>query len=432
MTTTDRPSPPPARKPDTRSPHHVVRTLRALLAIWGLAIAFGVLAPVAAQAQTNPPPYGCEEDCDFVSEAESPRGAATVVRGPGAVIENALVGPAGEAGIAAAIVAEVGGQVLRRDDLPALGQYSLIAAFPSEAARSRAIAALAARAPGTGLSLNWVYTFAQAATPRIYAPGLIGDTAPGLCRLARPVRIGMIDGPVNTDHPVLRGARVRHVPLVTRGRLPRADHGTGVAALMVGEDATGVMSGFARGADLVAVSVFWLSEQGEETSVELIVQGLDRLVAERVQVINMSFAGPDSAALRRALQAVAARGVVMVGAAGNQRALQVAHPAAAPEVIAVTAIDAARRRFRLANIGAETEFSAPGVDVYAARERGGGYVSGTSFAAPIVSALIAREIARGTEGAGGLRARLRAGVQPLGAGGRNAEFGWGLVRAGGC
>jgi len=394
-----------------------------------MVLGFLSCAPVV-MAQTENETDGCE-NCSFGNDGGSQRAFQTVLRGPGSVIENVLVGPAAEGDIAAAIVQSVGGQVLRRSPLPALRQYSLIAAFPSDAARARAISELAGRAPGTGLSLHWIYTFAQAA-PRIYAPGLIGDAAPGRCRLARTVRIGMIDGPVNTSHPALSGASVRHQSLVTGRRVPRADHGTGVAALMVGEDATGLLSGFARGAQLQAISVFWLTDSGEETSVELIVRAIDRLVGQGVQVINMSFAGPDSAALRRALQAAAARGVVMVGAAGNQRARQIAHPAAAPEVIAVTAIDAARRRFRLANTGAETEFSAPGVDIYAARERGGGYVSGTSFAAPIVTALIAREIARGARGPNALRTRLQSGAEPLGVGGRNAEFGWGLVRAGGC
>jgi hypothetical protein len=418
--------------------------LAAALAL-GMALMAGPL-----WAQTTPE-YGdyCEA-CDAGGDgSDRPRPPLTVVRGPGALVENVVVGPAAEGDVAAAIVRSVGGSVLRSTPLPALGQYSLIATFPSDSARTLALAELARRAPGSGLSLHWIYTFAQQApgpvapaaagpaatparVPRLYAPELIGDVAPGQCRLSRPVRIGMIDGPVNTDHPALRGALVTHLSLVPRGRVPAAHHGTAVAALMVGEDASGILSGFARGAELVAVSVFALTDEGEETSVDLIVQAIDRLVGQGVQVINMSFAGPDSAALRRTLAATAARGVVMVGAAGNQRARAVAHPAAAPEVIAVTAVDAARRRFRLANVGAENEFSAPGVDVYAARAQGGGYVSGTSLAAPIVTALIAREIARGTTGTDPLRARLRSGAQALGQGGRSAEYGWGLVRAGGC
>ena len=101
-------------------------------------------------------------------------------------------------------------------------------------------------------------------------------------------------------------------------------------------------------------------------------------------------------------------------------------------MIAVTAIDAARHRFRLANTGAELEFSAPGVDIYAAQSRGARYVSGTSFAAPIVTALAARLMAQGQGSTGAIRAALRAAAEPLGPGSRNTDFGYGLVRSGGC
>jgi len=371
---------------------------------------------------------GCGEAYD--SPGSPPQPGFTILLGPGAVLENILVGPQGDLPRVSALVTEFGGEVLRTTALPALGQFTAIAAFPGQEQRNAFATALGARLPQTGLSVHWNYRFAQAA-PRIYAPQLIGDPAPGRCRLARPVRIGMIDGPVNTAHPALRGARVTQESLVS-GRVPAADHGTAVAALMVGEDPSGFLSGFAQGAQLHAVSIFRQTEEGEETSGELVAQAIDRLVARDVQIINLSLAGPDSNALRRTLAAAAARGVVMVGAAGNNRARTVGFPAAAEQVVAVTAVDAGRRRFRLANVGAENEFSAPGVDVYAARERGAGYVSGTSFAAPVVTALIAREMARGTAGDGALRARLRAGAEVLGGGGRSPEFGWGLARASGC
>jgi hypothetical protein len=421
------------------------------------AVALAVATPALAQQEGDPgsgdgstTPAGSEYEYDYEYEDEtsysddslsSPepedRGAAQASGGlsrarlaPGSMLESIVVGPAGDRAAVEALAARVGATILRGAELPALGQFNLILTFPSDAARAAFAEALAREQPASGVSLHWIYSFAQA-QPRVYAPALIGEVEPGRCRLARPVRIGMIDGPVATDHPALRGARVRHVALVPPGRAAPADHGTAVAALLVGEDPSGLLGGFARGADLVAVSVFAGTDEGEETAVELIVAALDRLVAEGAQVVNLSLAGPESAALRAGLAAAARRGVVMVGAAGNGRARSVAWPAAAPEVIAVTAVDAARRRFRLANIGAETEFAAPGVDIYAARARGAGYVSGTSFAAPIVTALVARQIAAGTRSADGARARLRAGVQPLGTGPRNPEFGWGLVR-GGC
>src|SRR5690606_31026419 len=189
---------------------------------------------------------------------------------------------------------------------------------------------------------------------------------------------------------------------------------------------------FARGARLHAISVFASGEEEPEANVERIAEAIDRLVANGVHLINLSLAGPPNDALGRAISAAAARGVVMVAASGNERRPVVAWPAAAPEVIAVTAIDAARHRFRLANTGAELEFSAPGVDIYAAQARGARYVSGTSFAAPIVTALAARQMAQGRSSTSAIRAALRSAAEPLGAGSRNADFGYGLVRSGGC
>lgn len=407
---------------------------KPVLRLAALALAAALAAAAPALAQTDPNPDGDDSysvPADNTAPNHSPLRPHTVLRGPQGLFENVVIGPTADRTAVEALAAEFGASLLRDTALPALDQFTLILTFPSQAARDGFAEALAARLPQSGLSVHWNYFFAQSTQPRLYAPALLGDGQPGRCRLERPVRIGMIDGPVNPDHPALAGARVRHVSLVSSPRLPSADHGTAVAALIVGEDPSGALAGFARGAELSAVSVFTQTEQGEETSVELIAQALDRLVAEGAQVVNMSFAGPNSNALRRALAAAAARGVVLVGAAGNNRAPTVAHPAAAPEVIAVTAVDAARRRFRLANVGPETEFAAPGVDVYAARARGGGYVSGTSFAAPIVTALIARQIARGATGPEAVRARLRAGVAPLGPGPRNTEYGWGLVQ-GGC
>lgn len=354
----------------------------------------------------------------------------------GGRFEWVAIGPAGQAAAVRDAIEAEGGQIIRTGALGALGQVTQIAVFASEARRRAAEDAIARLAPETSLSWNHLFGFAQAQggarAPRLYAPTLIGDEAPGRCQLGRPVLIGMIDGPVNTEHPALRGVNVTYETLVSRGRVPEADHGTAVAVLMVGEDPSGALAGFARGARLHAVSVFAQGEDIEEASVDRIATAIDRLVANGAQVINMSIAGPQNPALGRAVSAAAGRGVVLVGASGNEQRPVVAWPAAAPEVIAVTAVDAQRRRFRMANTGPEIEFAAPGVDIYAARARGAGYVSGTSFATPIVTALVARHMAQGGASASATRAALRASVQALGEGTRNADFGYGLVRASGC
>jgi hypothetical protein len=413
-----------------------IEYLGRLLALISVAL---MLLGTAARADDL-----CWQSCAALMAQDPGLVRSRIATTPEGQAESILVGPPSDLAAMRAAVVDNGGLILREVDRPALGLVSMIAVFPGLAAYERALARLVRTAPDTGMSANWTYDFAQtlagmpaaagasAGAPRLYAAQLIGDEAPGRCRLSRPLRIGMIDGPVNPAHPALRGARVRHEVLTGTAAVPVADHGTAVAVLLVGEDPSGIHAGYARGAELIAASVFTREGGTTQTTVERIVAGLDLLVGRQVRLVNMSFSGPRSAALGVALNATARRGVVMVGASGNEGVSQVAYPAEAPEVIAVTAVDAGRRRYRLANTGGEVEISAPGVDVYLAQAQGGSYGSGTSFAAPVVAALLAREIARGADGTPALRRHLRGTAQALGRGGRSPEFGWGLAQAGAC
>lgn len=119
-------------------------------------------------------------------------------------------------------------------------------------------------------------------------------------------------------------------------------------------------------------------------------------------------------------------------AAGNDRSTRPRLPAASPDTIAVTAVDAARRLYGKANTGGHVEFAAPGVDLWVITPKGGGYRSGTSYAAPIVTGLLARQAARGGLSLDKARRDLRQGAVDLGSAGRDASFGHGLVQSGGC
>ena len=123
---------------------------------------------------------------------------------------------------------------------------------------------------------------------------------------------------------------------------------------------------------------------------------------------------------------------MLVAAAGNDGRNQVAFPAADPHVISVTAVDARKRRFVAANAGREIDFAAPGVDVLVPAAGGPGYRSGTSYATAIATALIAHEIGRGVTSPAAIRKALAARAEDLGRPGRDSEFGWGLIRFGGC
>ena len=124
----------------------------------------------------------------------------------------------------------------------------------------------------------------------------------------------------------------------------------------------------------------------------------------------------------------------MVAASGNDGAAQVAYPGADPHVIAVTAVDAAKRSYSRANYGREVDFAAPGVDVLVAEGKGVAYRTGTSYASAVLSGMVAHRLAtgRGSISVDRLRDELRKSSEDLGNKGRDARYGWGLARIPGC
>jgi len=206
---------------------------RLLIAVAVALLAAGPVATTAGAQNGESPGYEDYYQHDDGAETGGESRAPRVQLTDGALYEWIVVGPVGEAAAVRAAIEAAGGRVIRDSTLGALGQTTTIATFPSEAQRERAEAAIAQLAPGSSLSWHHLYNFAQASNPRIYAPVLIGDAAPGRCRLAAPVDIGMIDGPVNTEHPALRGVNVTYETLVPRSAVPVADHGTAVAVLLV-------------------------------------------------------------------------------------------------------------------------------------------------------------------------------------------------------
>ena len=135
-----------------------------------------------------------------------------------------------------------------------------------------------------------------------------------------------------------------------------------------------------------------------------------------------------AAAVRR----TAARGGVMVAAAGNGGPTALpSYPGAYRDVIAVTAVDQNLTVFQDANRGDYIDFAAPGVRIWAP---GGGnfgqYLTGTSFATPFVAAAAALAMANG----GGadpaaLHGQLVAHAIHLGPPGKNPIYGYGLLKA---
>ena len=105
--------------------------------------------------------------------------------------------------------------------------------------------------------------------------------------------VGMVDTPVQASHPALAGAELRAEGFHDADRTAApADHGTAVAALLVGR-ADDAFAGLLPRARLFAAAPFHQPAQGEPIAdASALVKSLDWLAAQRVQVIGMSLAGP--------------------------------------------------------------------------------------------------------------------------------------------
>ena len=246
---------------------------------------------------------------------------------------------------------------------------------------------------------------------------------------AMDLRIGMIDSQVDTTHPALNQADIRTRSFAPDGASLPSFHGTAIASIIAarGDD----YRGLAPSAEVYAAAVFERDrKRGDIASTVSLVRALDWLIASGVDVVNLSLAGPPNRLLEAALRRASERQVMVLAAAGNGGPVaEPMYPAAYDSVVAVTAVDAGGKVYRLANRGSYLDLAAPGVAVRHARA-GGGYAasSGTSFAVPFAAAAAAR-LRQVQPGVNALDA-LQQAAQDLGPPGRDEIYGYGLLRPG--
>ncbi len=360
------------------------------------------------------------------------RAGVIAVPAPSDAPEFAILAPADQLSGAADLVASLGGTALRGERFENLGLQLLVVDLAGGVADAEVRALLQADGIDAAFDSNSLFVAGQGR--RTYANQLVGAVPVDSCRLPRPVRIGLIDGPVDSRNPYLQGLAVTEYNAVGSDVVVGApEHATGIASLMAAPPSGDGFGGIAPGAELLSAVAFAQYRSGDAASMESIARSVDWLLGQDVSVINMSIAGPYNEVLRRILGVAAGHGAVLVAASGNDAGANVAYPGSDPDVIAVTALDAAKRLYGNASIGDEVEFAAPGVDVLVAEGEGTAYRTGTSYAAAVLSALIAHEIGAGKLVPGtDARDILRAASEDLGETGRDAQFGWGLPRLPEC
>jgi subtilisin family serine protease len=265
------------------------------------------------------------------------------------------------------------------------------------------------------------------------AVSLVGWNLPATNQCGPAPTIGLIDTGIDREHEALQGQSVEILSeLQLRGDPSQRDHGTAVAALLVGRSGSSA-PGLLPNARLLAVDAFYRDGgTADRTDVTTLVMALEALAERNVRIVNMSLSGPPNEVLKRAIASAQAKGMVIVAAAGNNGAgAEPSYPAAYPGVIAVTAVDRKLAVYRRATQGDYIDLAAPGVNLWVAALGGGGTTkSGTSYAVPFITAAAA--MLRASDNAlnlESLQAALARSTLDLGKPGRDQTYGHGLLQA---
>lgn len=248
-----------------------------------------------------------------------------------------------------------------------------------------------------------------------------------------PLPIGLIDTAINADHAALAEAEIEVLRL-GEGADPTsgAQHGTAVAALLVGSAGSRI-PGLLPSGKLVAIDAFQRYRKAADiANIYDLIRALDMLAARNIRIINLSLSGPPNTLFEQAVRSTIAKGTILIAAAGNDGPnAKPVYPAAYADVIAVTAVDRNMKPYRRAVRGDHIDIAAPGVGVWtAASISGGRQKSGTSFAAPFVTAAASLLLGANPDmRREDVAEALTRSANDMGAPGKDAIFGWGLLNA---
>lgn len=244
----------------------------------------------------------------------------------------------------------------------------------------------------------------------------------------------IIDSGIDNAHPDLAAAVIQSCD--GSNGLDEIGHGTAVAGIAAALNNTIQIVGVAHGVSL------WSSRVGRfapDAGAAACAVEFGRI--NNVHAMNMSLSLSSHTGLTDQINAANSAGIVLVAAAGNTGGGAVTYPATLDAVIAVSATDTNNAFASFSSQGSKVEITAPGTTVTGTRGLtstclggtstptcGFGRVEGTSFAAPHVAAAAALLKAYNSSWSNTeIRRRLGAGATDLGAAGRDAQFGHGLL-----
>ena len=338
--------------------------------------------------------------------------------------------------------------------------------YPNDAGR--------ARVPQGWERLQWnMLPEAGVDAPRAWS-NLLADHRPG----GRGVVVAILDTGVAYRRwkqfypsPDFKGTRfVSPYDFIDHNAYPldRYGHGTFVAGVVAESTNNGLdLTGLAYGASIMPVRVLDAQGEGDETT---IARGIRYAASRGAQIINLSLeflptqvkSNSDIPEIVSAIGFARRKGVIVVGASGNDEDDQVAYPARVAGVISVGATTRDRCLAEYSNGGSSLDLVAPGggddailtSEPQCHPERNlpsiyqltltnpphwgqfgyPNYYIGTSMASPEVSAVAALVIASRVLGdhptPDAVLSRLEKTATPLGGSVPNSLYGYGLLNAG--
>ena len=254
--------------------------------------------------------------------------------------------------------------------------------------------------------------------------------------------VAVLDTGVQANHPDLVGRVLPGYDFVNNDTNAADDngHGTWVSGIIAANANDGYgIAGISWSDKILPVKI--MSREGSGDTADL-TAGIIWAADHGATVINMSVGGfPYAQYVQDAVDYAWSKGVVLVGAAGNNGREETFYPASFNNVISVSATQRDDEFASWSSFGANVDVSAPGASVqttnctvctYADHNTWGDhtYISGTSFATPNVAGTIALIRARfPAESPAQVASRLISSVDDRGYAGFDNRYGRGRVNA---
>lgn len=224
------------------------------------------------------------------------------------------------------------------------------------------------------------------------------------------IKIGVIDGPIDFNHPAFLGSKIKTAKDSQFGECKRADsiscaHGTFVAGMLCAKREALALA-ICPNCEIILYPIFEDDEKniqnGYENTPNTTPEELSDAIIETIdagaRIINLSLGFSSSSLtvydkLYDAYDYALRRNVILVAAAGNHGNIGSISLISHRWIIPVAACDDNSRLYRLSNFGpsiGNRGLMAPGVNIRSTYP-GGQYttLSGTSFATPFVTGTIA-------------------------------------------